>query len=190
MVFLCHGYPNSSEHFYDLSGSFTHFALVAASVMSAAKVRTPRQIGLALVSVVWMTRLGSFLFIRISRDGKDGRFDKLKTNWFAFLGCWSLQAAWVFLIQMPVILLNSQDDTVPLSTVDYLAALLWFVGFFVEVVADLQKFKFRGDAANKDKYITQGLWAYSRYGQIHCAFFPTQLYLRAGLGGCLKHSRG
>jgi len=164
LVFLCHGLPQSSEKFYDLSGSFTHFALVAASVMAdGTKLRTPRQLGLALASVVWMTRLGSFLFIRISRDGKDGRFDQLKENWFAFMGAWALQATWVLLIQLPVILLNSQDDSVPLSNVDYLAAVLWFVGFFVEVIADFQKFQFRGDVANKEKYITHGLWSYSRH---------------------------
>ena len=59
VVFVLHGLPHSSEKFYDLSGSFTHFALVAASVMAGGtKLRSPRQLGIALVSVVWMTRLG------------------------------------------------------------------------------------------------------------------------------------
>ena len=78
---------------------------------------------------------------------------------------------------MPVILINSQDDvTAQLSAVDYLAAVLWVVGFFVEVIADFQKFQFRGNVANKDKYITDGLWSYSRhpnyFGELTCTRMP------------------
>jgi len=97
----------------------------------------------ALGSVVWMTRLGSFLFTRISRDGKDGRFDALKTVWLSFMGAWGLQAAWVLLIQLPVVLVNSQLDHVPLNPVDVVAMLVWVSGFLIEGIADAQKFKFR-----------------------------------------------
>ena len=90
LVFLCHGWPFKSEKYYDLSGSVTHLAVVLASLLSAEQVRTPRQLLQAVASVVWMTRLGSFLFLRISRDGKDGRFDDLKQTWWSFLGCWTI----------------------------------------------------------------------------------------------------
>ena len=58
-VFVLHGLPNRSEKYYDLSGSMTHFALVAASVAGAARVRSPRQLLVALCSVAWMVRLGA-----------------------------------------------------------------------------------------------------------------------------------
>jgi len=52
----------------------THFSLVAASVcgmggagMGGVMARSPRQLMVALCSVVWMTRLGTFCFLRISR---------------------------------------------------------------------------------------------------------------------------
>ena len=105
-VFLAHGLPQRSEKFYDLSGSFTHLSLVAMSLAAQRRERSPRQMFVALASVVWMTRLGSFLYNRILRDGKDGRFDGIKPVWLSFLGAWTLQALWVTLIQMPVILLN------------------------------------------------------------------------------------
>ena len=97
-VFLLHGLPQRSEKFYDLSGSITHFALVLSSLVSEQRVRSPRQILVALMAVVWMTRLGTFLFARISRDGKDDRFEKLKPVWLSFLGAWTLQATWVTLV--------------------------------------------------------------------------------------------
>ena len=161
-VFVLHALPNGSEKYYDLSGSFTHLALVAASVLET-RLRSPRQMLLTLASVVWMVRLGTFLYIRILRDGRDPRFDALKTVWLAFCGAWTLQACWVTLVQLPLLLINSRDDTVPLGPVDLLALLMWGCGFVVECVADVQKFEFRQDAANKERFITSGLWAYSRH---------------------------
>ena len=117
----------------------------------------------ALCSVVWMTRLGTFLFMRISRDGKDARFDAIKQNWLSFLGAWTLQAAWVVLTQLPVLMLNSSNDAKPVGWIDALALLAWAVGFFFEFKADLEKFTFRGDPNNKDKFITSGVWALSQH---------------------------
>jgi len=162
-VFLLHGLPFSSERFYDLSGSFTHFSLVAYSLAASPRVRTPRQVLLALFSVVWMTRLGTFLFARIQKDGKDERFDKLKACWLSFLGAWTLQACWVTLIQLPVILLNNRDDPSPLGSVDAVSLVLWVVGFLFEFTADIEKATFRADPANKSRFITTGTWALSRH---------------------------
>ena len=66
-------------------------------------------------------------------------------------------------MQLPVLLINNLDDTAPLSAVDYLALLGWAFGFFYEALADIEKFTFRVDPANKSKYITTGLWSYSRH---------------------------
>ena len=41
--------------------------------------------------------------------------------------------------------------------------LLWIVGFSIEVIADRQKTEFRNDAENSEKFITTGLWRYSRH---------------------------
>jgi steroid 5-alpha reductase family enzyme len=97
LVFILHGYPFNSEKYYDLSGSITHFAVVAASLVYTASEKSPRQIMVALASVIWMTRLGSFLFLRIAKDGRDERFDPIKKSWVSFLGAWSIQALWVVL---------------------------------------------------------------------------------------------
>jgi len=163
-VFFLHGLPRRSEKYYDLSGSLTHFALVAASAC-ASRVSGPRATLLGLLSVVWLARLGTFLFLRISRDGRDDRFAPIKQNWLSFMGAWTLQAAWVTLVQLPVLLLNSHEAaaTLSLNAIDALALSLWLVGFYFEFVADLQKFSFRNKAANKDKFIKEGLWHYSRH---------------------------
>jgi steroid 5-alpha reductase family enzyme len=40
---------------------------------------------------------------------------------------------------------------------------VWLAGFVVEVVADQQKRAFRADPANDGRFITSGLWAWSRH---------------------------
>jgi steroid 5-alpha reductase family enzyme len=162
-VYLLHGLPWRSERFYDLSGSATHLAVVVASLVSVERNRTPRQIFTAVASVIWMTRLGTLLYLRISKDGKDGRFDHLKPNWLAFLGAWTIQALWVTAIQMPVVLINSEDDTKPLWFVDYICMAVWFLAFMLEVEADNQKTVFRSVLENKNKFITTGVWSYCRH---------------------------
>mmetsp|Transcript_35356 Transcript_35356/g.41673 ORF Transcript_35356/g.41673 Transcript_35356/m.41673 type:complete len:305 (-) Transcript_35356:26-940(-) len=162
-VFLFHGLPYKSERFYDISGSATHFALVAASLIRETRIRSSRQILMALASTVWMTRLGTFLYVRISKDGKDDRFDALKKNWLSFMGAWTIQALWVVLIQLPVILMNDTEDTSPITLIDGLAAFMWVSGFLIEFIADVEKFTFRTIASNKDKFISTGIWSVSRH---------------------------
>ena len=88
-VYILHGLPYSSEKFYDLSGSVTHFSVVVAALVMNESKRSPRQIMVAVAAIVWMTRLGSFLYLRIVKDGRDERFDHLKKTWLSFLGAWT-----------------------------------------------------------------------------------------------------
>ena len=68
-VYLVHGLPCKSERFYDLSGSLTHLCVIGAALVQEAP-RTPRQIAVAIAGVVWCCRLGTFLFLRIEKDGR------------------------------------------------------------------------------------------------------------------------
>lgn len=164
-VFVVHGLPFRSEEFYDLSGSVTHFAVVVQSLLNASPAPTPRGILVSLASVLWMTRLGTFLFLRIARDGRDARFDSLKPCWLSFLGAWTIQAAWVTLTELPIVLCNARaaGDQPPLGLTDAALAAAWGAGFVLEVAADMAKFTFRNDPANRAKFITGGVWGWSRH---------------------------
>merc|ERR1712007_170495 len=52
---------------------------------------------------------------------------------------------------------------VPLGIFDVIGFGTWSIGFLVEAAADAQKFAFRSDPTNKGKFITSGLWRYSRH---------------------------
>lgn len=157
-----------SERFYDLSGSATHLLVIAVSLVYTESSKSPRQVFLSLASLIWLTRLGSFLYLRIEKDGRDERFNDLKRTFVSWTVPWIFQAAWVTLIQAPVILMNIREDPIKEYGVKDIVTLsvfgvLWIVGFIVECTADNEKFVFKTRAVNKGKFITTGIWKYSRH---------------------------
>ena len=164
-VYFFHALPNDSEMLYDLTGAATHLALMLASLLSGGRrVRSERQLFVAVGSALWLSRLGAYLYGRIVKDGIDHRFTKLKKSYISFLVPWLGQAVWTTFIQLPVILLNDvEDPAAAITALDCVGIAAWFVGFAVEVVADTQKAAFRANSANKQRYITTGIWRYSRH---------------------------
>ena len=155
-----------TERFYDLTGGLTFLVVVVFSLWSGSQFESPslREIIVSALVVVWSLRLSSFLYFRIHRTGKDGRFDRLKTSPIRFLVPWTLQGLWVFLTMVVVIVINNQENASPaLGIWDCIGFLLWITGFGIEVIADNQKTVFNSDPQNKDKWIDSGLWSYSRH---------------------------
>jgi steroid 5-alpha reductase family enzyme len=154
-------YAAKTERYFDLTGSFTYLGAVACSV--ALGNRDPRSLLLAVLVGVWALRLGSFLFRRIRREGVDRRFDVLKLDFARFLLTWTLQGLWVFLTLSCALAAITAAATKPLGPLVALGAAVWITGFAIEVIADRQKGAFRADPANRDRFITTGLWAWSRH---------------------------
>ncbi|KAF7246959.1 hypothetical protein EYD10_07159 [Varanus komodoensis] len=108
-------------------------------------------------------RLGLFLFLRILKEGHDKRFNGIRENPGTFFLYWTMQGIWVFITLLPTLLLNLEKNGKPLGFWDYLGWSIWAVGFTTEAVADQQKWHFRSNPDNADKFIQSGLWAYSRH---------------------------
>jgi steroid 5-alpha reductase family enzyme len=77
-----------TEHYYDLTGALTY----ASAILLAAGLSSPDARGwvITMLVLIWCGRLGSFLFLRVKRSGKDGRFDTLKPYWSRFFMAWTL----------------------------------------------------------------------------------------------------
>jgi hypothetical protein len=58
----------------------------------------------SLLVVTWAARLGTFLFWRITHDGKDRRFDGVRERPSVFWIYWMVQATWVLVCLLPVII--------------------------------------------------------------------------------------
>ena len=155
-----------TERFYDLTGGLTYLTVVAFSLWAGSQSELPslRELIVSLLVVIWSLRLSGFLYLRIHRTGKDGRFDQLKTSPIRFLVPWTLQGLWVFLTMIVVIVINTQADLGPeLGIWDGVGLLIWILGFGIEAVADYQKTVFNSESNNQGKWIESGLWSYSRH---------------------------
>lgn len=151
-----------TEKFYDLTGALTYMSVIAVAWLLSDN-HDPRALVVAAMVVIWCSRLGLFLFRRISKDGKDSRFDAIKVNPARFLVAWTLQAVWVIFTAAAALAIISATQRVPLDLFFWIGALVWVGGFAIEVIADNQKSRFKADPANKGAFIDSGLWAWSQH---------------------------
>jgi steroid 5-alpha reductase family enzyme len=155
-----------TERYYDLTGGVTYLGAIVLSLWAGSQEEAPstREWILSAMVTVWAVRLASFLFLRIHRAGKDGRFDELKTSPVRFLVPWTLQGLWVFLTLLVVLVINCQATSgAPMGLWDCIGIALWGLGFGIEVVADRQKSAFAARAKTPNPWIDEGLWARSRH---------------------------
>ncbi len=151
-----------TERFYDLTGSVTYVTVTLVAVVLSSDLDA-RALIVAGMVVIWAVRLGSFLFRRIRRDGKDGRFDEIKMNTLRFFMTWTIQGLWVLLTSAAALAIITTTERQELGWVAYLGIAIWLAGFSIEVVADRQKSAFKKDPANEGNFISTGLWAWSRH---------------------------
>ena len=154
-----------TEKFYDLTGSLTYIGTILFALYASGSFQNLR-LGSILVGVaiiIWAIRLGSFLFMRIYKDKKDGRFDSIKTSFSQFFMTWTLQGMWVFICSSAALIAIANPSGVPINSVFILGLLMFVFGFAIEVIADNQKSAFRSISKNKDSFINEGLWARSRH---------------------------
>jgi steroid 5-alpha reductase family enzyme len=161
LVFL-HAWSAQTERYYDLTGSLT-YALVILLGLIATPTLDPHRLLLAAMVFIWAGRLGTFLFRRISRDGSDGRFDRIKPSFPRFLMAWTLQGLWVLITAGCGLAAITARQPGPLDGFAALGAALWLSGFGLEVLADTQKSRFRSQPANRGRFIDVGLWRWSRH---------------------------
>ncbi|MEM9411175.1 MAG: DUF1295 domain-containing protein [Planctomycetota bacterium] len=151
-----------SEKYFDLTGALTYISAVLISVCMSNDLDLRGWLAAILV-IIWAGRLGSFLFKRIQRDGHDVRFDQMKYDFWQFLMTWTIQALWVSLTASAAFVIITSVQRESFGWFGVLGLVIWVLGFSIEVIADLQKSKFKMDEANKERFINTGLWALSRH---------------------------
>lgn len=158
-------YIFQTEKFFDLTGSITYITVTGVA-LCYSRYSVPldaRSILLAVLVVVWAIRLGTFLFSRIQKAGKDDRFDELKPSFIRFLNVWTIQGLWVTFTLAAALVAITTTTRKELDIFAVVGFLIWLLGFIIEVVADAQKSRFNADPANKGKFIQTGLWSRSRH---------------------------
>lgn len=151
-----------TEHYFDLTGGLSYLSTVGLAYAVHPDMDS-RGVILCLMVAVWSARLGTFLFLRVKKAGQDRRFTEIKKKFFRYAFTWTLGGAWVFITMAAALAAITSARQLPVDGLAYLGALIWAVGFGVEVLADHQKTVFRRDPTNAEKFITTGLWARSRH---------------------------
>jgi steroid 5-alpha reductase family enzyme len=151
-----------TEKFFDLTGSLTYISVTTIALFLSAGA-DGRSILLSALVVIWAIRLGSFLFGRIQKAGKDDRFDEIKHSFIRFLNVWTIQGLWVTFTMAAALVAITTTHRKELDLFALAGFLVWVFGFAVEVVADTQKSRFSANPDNKGKFIQTGLWSRSRH---------------------------
>jgi steroid 5-alpha reductase family enzyme len=154
-----------TEKFYDLTGSLTYLSVFIYCLIATQSFENLifGNLIVAGAVIIWAIRLGSFLFARVHKSGKDGRFDSIKTSFSQFLMTWTLQGMWVFICSSAALVAISSPSGIIMNGVFFIGLILFILGFMIEIIADNQKSAFRSKRENKDVFINEGLWSRSRH---------------------------
>ncbi len=132
-----------------------------------------RKLALTGLSCLWGLRLGTHLFIRWRKSGKDPRYVKIlghameKKGWSfsraSFQMVFAMQAVLLFIVCLPVQL--GQIATTPLGIgwLGWLGIIVALIGIGFETVADAQLTRHRGNPAMAGRVLDTGLWRYTRH---------------------------
>mmetsp|Transcript_11104 Transcript_11104/g.21476 ORF Transcript_11104/g.21476 Transcript_11104/m.21476 type:complete len:318 (-) Transcript_11104:188-1141(-) len=159
-------YTCSFDLLTDLAGS-TNFIVLALLTLALGPggASRARPVVLSMLLTAARLELALFLLYRVCRRKKDARFDEIRENCGKFLGFWVFQMLWAWFVSLPVIFVNSvpAEDQPPLGIADVLGWIAFVVGFAVQAGADIQKYQFRADPANRGKFCASGFWSISRH---------------------------
>ncbi len=162
ILFFIPSYLLKTERLYDLVGSSTYIVLTTIAYLSVPNKSVTDTILFLFISI-WGIRLGTYLFRRILRDNDDVRFEKAKKNFFWFLQYWIGQALWVSITSCAAVIAILKTESNSINNILILGVLIWVIGFTLEVIADLQKSKFKKKQNTNKTFISTGLWSKSRH---------------------------
>lgn len=161
-VLFIPAYLMQTEKFYDLAGSLTYISIISYVFYKSSEFNLGNLI-LSIFIIIWAVRLGSFLFFRIQKAGEDKRFRDIKPSPTRFFMTWTLQGMWVSICSACAITAMSTSEGIIVNTLFFVGAITFILGFLIEIIADNQKTKFKNNPNNKNKFISTGLWSYSRH---------------------------
>ncbi|EIW66172.1 hypothetical protein TREMEDRAFT_45849 [Tremella mesenterica DSM 1558] len=204
-IFAAYAVPAQTEKFYDLVGALGHMSTIVLSLyypqfrgfLSGKKVTWPaptsqnfhpRQLLVSAMVLFWAGRLGSFLALRIAKQGSDSRFDEIKKQPLVFTGAWLGQATWITVVTLPAVMLNIMPRSAHpgLGIRDLIGVGIWASGIGLEIIADREKSAWRkskDEKKHEERFISSGVWSWSRHPN-----YLGEVILQAGppvLGLCL-----
>lgn len=128
-----------------------------------------KQTLMMFIVALWGLRLASYIAIRSWGKPEDFRYAQWRKQWGknvvwrSFLQVFMLQGIIMFIISLPIIVVNSTPHTTWGGSLYPIGAVIWLIGFICESVADHQMFFFKEKKSNHGRVMHHGLWKYSRH---------------------------
>ncbi len=146
------------------------FVLVNLSclLLLPSEIGLPRWI-LTILVTIWGLRLSIHILLRNAGKGEDFRYKKWREEngkrwwWFSFFQTFVFQGILMWVIAIPLSAVHYYSRSSTLGLLDYLAILVWIIGFFFEAAGDAQLIQFKKNPENKGKLLRTGVWNYSRH---------------------------
>jgi len=146
------------------------FLIIAVYTLLSAPHFHARSLLTSILILFWATRLSGYIWLRRKkRRGEDFRYAQWRRKWGRFFvlrtyfQVFLLQGMFMLIIALPVMAINSTGNQKALGFIDILGLAVWIAGFIFETAADRQMSRFKKDAANRGRILTEGLWKYSRH---------------------------
>jgi len=147
--------------------------IAAAAVLGVfvAHGAAPRRVLIAVLAVIWASRLGGYLLWR-NWGREDPRYARLRRHveeqgrsfaWHSLTRINLYQAAVVFVAIAPFLVAQTAPAPATLGPRAWAGALLVLFGVAFEGIADWQLAGFKADPANAGRVLDSGLWRYSRH---------------------------
>lgn len=128
-----------------------------------------RKLLLVILVTIWGLRLSLHIARRNLGKGEDYRYQKWRAEngkswWYiSFFKVFLLQGLLMWIIGLPLLAAQYYPGSSQLIWLDWVAVVVWGVGFFFEAVGDWQLSRFLANPANKGKLLTSGVWRYTRH---------------------------
>ena len=148
------------------------FVVVAITSLVYQNTYTLPAIIITVLVALWGFRLFFYIGLRNWNSPEDYRYVAMRKKWKekavinAFLKVFMLQGLFLYVISLPIQLANLANAEVNGTfgqILLYGGIILWFIGYYFEVVGDAQLKKFKSNPNNKGKLITEGLLSFTRH---------------------------
>ena len=130
----------------------------------------PRNIVLSILVAIWGLRLAIYLAFRNIGKGEDFRYQEFRKNygekrywWLSYFQVFLLQGVLILIVSLPLFGVHNGGFSGELFWLDYIAILIWTIGFIFEAGGDYQLYRFKKKQKNKGKVLKTGLWKYTRH---------------------------
>jgi len=128
----------------------------------------PRELLIALLVVLWGTRLAIHIAVKNQGRPEDKRYQEFRKNWRpnwllkSYFKIYILQGTLALIISLPVLITFTYTPP-GFAIINSLGFLIWIAGFITETGSDLQLLLFKSRKGSKKSILSSGFWKYSRH---------------------------